>query len=89
MVCRACGYLLLTSFYPHRKPKHCPVCAGPFYKRSLDKPAVIKIRLKEYEERTFPIFEYAKKKGYRVIHVDAMPAPYKVTEHIYARIKNA
>ncbi len=89
MVCRSCGYLLLTSFYPHKKPKHCPVCAGSFYKRSLDKPAVIKIRLKEYEARTFPIFDYAKKKGYRVVHMDARPKPFKVTERVYAHIKNA
>jgi adenylate kinase len=89
MVCAECGYLLLTAFYPHRKPKHCPVCAGPFYKRSLDKPSVIKIRLKEYEDRTFPIFAYVQKKHYRFHRVDARPAPYKVMEHIYGYFKNA
>ena len=87
MVCSSCGYLLLTAFYPHRKPKHCPVCAGSFYKRSLDKPSVIKIRLKEYEERTFPILKFAQKHGYHVHHVDARPAPYKVMEHIYGHFK--
>jgi adenylate kinase len=89
MVCRSCGYLLLTSFYPGHKAKRCPVCAGSFYKRSLDKPSVIKVRLKEYEERTFPIFKFAKKRGYRVIRIDARPAPFKVTERIYAHIKKA
>ncbi len=89
MVCRSCGYLLLTSFFPQKHPKHCPVCAGPFYKRSLDKPAVIKVRLKEYEERTFPIFEYAKQRGYRVIRVNALAKPFRVTERIHAHIKNA
>ncbi len=89
MVCKECGYLLLTSFYPHKKPKHCPVCAGSFYKRSLDKPGVIKIRLKEYEERTFPIFRYVKSHGYKLRHVDARPAPYQVMKHIYGKLKNA
>lgn len=89
MVCSSCGYLLLTAFYPHRKPKHCPVCAGKFYKRSLDKASVIKIRLKEYEERTFPILNYAAKKGYHVYHVDARPAPYKVMEHMYGYFKKS
>ena len=89
MVCRICGYLLLTAYYPVKKAKYCPVCAGPFYKRSLDKPAVIKIRLKEYEDRTLPILNYAKKHDYRVTNVDARPAPYKVMERIYAHIKNA
>ncbi|HVM77042.1 MAG TPA: nucleoside monophosphate kinase [Candidatus Paceibacterota bacterium] len=88
MVCAECGYLLLTAFYPHRKPKHCPVCAGPFYKRSLDKPSVIKIRLKEYEDRTFPIVQYVKKHGYNLHRVDARPAPYKVMEHIYGHFQN-
>jgi adenylate kinase len=89
MVCHACGYLLLTEFYPHSKPKHCPVCAGPFYKRSLDKPQVIKIRLREYAERTLPIVDYARSHHYRVTRVDARPAPFKVMERIYAHIKNA
>jgi adenylate kinase len=89
MVCRTCGYLLLTAYYPARKAKHCPVCAGPFYKRSLDKPSVIKVRLKEYEERTVPILKYAKTHGYRVTHIDARPAPHKVMARIYAHIKNA
>jgi adenylate kinase len=87
MVCSSCGYLLLTAFYPHHKAKYCPVCAGKFYKRSLDKPAVIKIRLKEYEERTFPILEYAQKNGYPVHRVDARPAPYKVMETMYGYFK--
>ncbi|HVN26086.1 MAG TPA: nucleoside monophosphate kinase [Candidatus Paceibacterota bacterium] len=88
MVCKSCGYLLLTRFYPHRKPEHCPVCAGSFYKRSLDKPSVIKVRLKEYEERTFPIIDYVKKHGYNLHRVDARPAPYQVMEHIYGHVKD-
>lgn len=88
MVCAECGYLLLTDFYPHHKARHCPVCAGPFYKRSLDKPSVIKIRLKEYEKRTFPIFAYVKNHGYTLRHVDARPAPYKVMGHIYGHFKD-
>jgi adenylate kinase len=89
MVCAKCGYLLLTAFYPGHKGKQCPVCAGPFYKRSLDKPSVIKIRLKEYEKRTFPIFKYVKKHGYNLHRVDARPAPYKVMEHIYGHFQDA
>lgn len=89
LVCRECGYLLLTAFYPKPNPKHCPVCAGSFYKRSLDNPRVIKIRLKEYDDRTLPILNFVKKKGYRVVRVDARPSPYKVMERIYTHVKNA
>lgn len=89
MVCSACGYLLLTAFYPKGKAKHCPVCGGPFYKRSLDNPRVIKVRLREYAERTLPILAFAKKHGYRVVRVDGRPAPYKVMKQIYAHIEKA
>lgn len=90
MVCRACGYLLLTAYYPNwKKAKYCPVCGGPLYKRSLDNPQVIKVRLREYEERTFPIFDFVKKRGYKIFRVDGRPAPYKVTARIYAYLKNA
>ena len=88
LVCSSCGYLLLTAFYPSKKPKYCPVCGGTFYKRSLDNPKVIKIRLKEYEDRTLPILKFIKKKGYHVYHADGRPAPHKVMEHLYAHIKN-
>jgi adenylate kinase len=87
MVCSSCGYLLLTKYYPKAKATHCPVCAGKFYKRSLDKPSVIKIRLKEYKERTFPILAYARKQGYSVRRIDARPAPHTVMEHIYGYLK--
>jgi adenylate kinase len=89
MICSSCGYMLLTAFYPAKHAKACPVCGGKFYKRSLDNPEVIRIRLQEYEKRTFPIFEFAKKRGYKVIHVDGRPAPYKVMERIYAYIKKS
>lgn len=88
--CRSCGYLLLTAFYPMpngRTPKHCPVCGGPFYKRSLDKPEVIKVRLEEYKTRTLPILDFVKKRGYRISKIDARPAPYKVLENILKRLK--
>ncbi len=88
MVCRECGYLLLTAFYPAKKAKHCPVCGGSFYKRTLDNPRIIKVRLREYRERTFPIFAFLRKRGYRVVRVDGRPAPYKVMERIYGHIKN-
>ncbi|MDE2019527.1 MAG: nucleoside monophosphate kinase [Patescibacteria group bacterium] len=84
--CKMCGYNLLTAFYPGKHPKHCPVCGGPFYRRSLDRADIIKVRLREYEERTMPIFDFEKKRGYKVHAVDARPAPYKVLEHILKRL---
>lgn len=89
MVCSVCGYTLLTKYYPTAHPKYCPVCAGPFYKRTLDDPSVITIRLKEYRERTQPIFAFLKKRGYRIRILDATLAPYKVFSKLNDYLKNA
>ena len=82
MMCKFCGYGLLTAYYDVKNPKHCPVCGGPFYKRTLDNPETIKIRLKEYNERTAPIFGYMKKHGFKQVKINARPAPFKVFEKI-------
>jgi adenylate kinase len=86
-ICTTCGYELLTAFYPTKNPKHCPVCGGKFYKRSLDKPSIIKVRLKEYAERTEPVFEFAKKHGYPPKKIDGTPAPYLVFQKLEKLIK--
>jgi adenylate kinase len=89
MVCSICGYTLLSHYYPVKNPKNCPVCAGKFYRRTLDKPEVIKVRLKEYENRTKPIFELTKKRKYKVVEIDGTPAPYKVFQKIIKIVKRA
>ena len=86
LICTVCGYILLTAFYPSEHPTHCPVCAGRFYRRSLDKPEIIKDRLKEYEARTLPIIGFMKKRGYPIAKIDARPAPYKVLEAIMKKL---
>lgn len=88
LICRICGAPLLTSYYPSKNPKHCPVCGGPLYRRTLDKPEVIKVRLHEYHKRTEPIFKLIKKLGYPVREIDGRPAPYKVFNKIYGYLKN-
>jgi adenylate kinase len=82
LICKFCGYGLLSSYYPSKNPKHCPVCGGPFYRRTLDNPATIKVRLKEYAERTEPVLDFMKKEKVRIVELDAGPAPYKVFERI-------
>ena len=86
-MCTVCNYGLLTAFYPTKNPKHCPVCGGKFYKRSLDNPKVIEVRLVEYEERTKPIFALMSDLGYRLRHVDGTPAPYLVFAKLMRMIK--
>jgi adenylate kinase len=89
LVCSVCGYTLLAAYYPPVRPKHCPVCAGLFHKRTDDSPKVIKVRLEEYKNRTKPIFKIVKKRGYKIRVIDGRPAPYKVFGKIYGYLKNA
>jgi len=88
IVCSICRAPLLTAYYPSKNPKHCPICGGKFYKRTLDNPETIKVRLKEYEERTEPVFKILVERGYHLVKVDGRPAPYRIFQNIYARFKN-
>ncbi len=87
VICKACGAPLLTKYYPSKKYKYCPVCGGSFYRRTLDNPQTIKVRLQEYANRTKPVFEILKKLGYRLIEIDGRPAPYKIFQKILKNLK--
>jgi len=89
VICKKCKTPLLTAYYPSSKPKHCPLCAGPFYKRTVDNPGVIAVRLKQYEGRTEPVFAFMKKRGYLVHVVNGRPKPYKVFESIYGLLESS
>ncbi|TSC82021.1 MAG: adenylate kinase [Parcubacteria group bacterium Gr01-1014_20] len=87
LVCSTCNRPLLKEFYPSRKPKHCPFCAGSFYKRSLDNAEAIKVRVKQYEERTKPIINLAKKRKYDIQTINGELAPYQIFKKVYAHFK--
>ncbi len=46
-----------------QKLKECPKCSGKLVTRTLDKEEVIKVRLKQYTGRTYPLFKYFKEIG--------------------------
>lgn len=49
----------------------CPLDGSRLLKRTgLDDPEVIKVRLKEYKERTEPVIDYIKTQGLKVIKID-------------------
>lgn len=60
----------------------CDKCGGEMYRRTLDKPEVIKVRLVEYKERTEPIFKRLEKDGFKIIDIDGTPKPEEVFESI-------
>ena len=64
----------------------CPLCGAPLKTRSVDNPKVIPTRLKEYEERTKPIFDYLKKRGYVLPHIHAEPLPFHVFKNVHRKI---
>ena len=61
----------------------CPLDGSVLQKRGkLDDIETIKIRLKEYKERTLPMVGYLKEEGFRVEDVDAGQSPSEVFDQI-------
>lgn len=50
--------------------KYCPIDGSRLLFRKDDTPETIKIRLKEYEERTFPLIGYFKKQGLKIKEIN-------------------
>ncbi len=86
LICSVCGAS------PINLPKGnttCPICLGKLEKRGLDKPEIIGVRLKEYKEKTEPVFAGYKKEGFKFIALDAAPPPYKIFQTAVRKIKAA
>lgn len=60
----------------------CSICGGALTKRTLDSTDVLETRIREYEERTFPIIEELEKREYVVRRIDARPLPYEIHKTI-------
>ena len=56
----------------------CPICGGPLKKRTLDTVETMKVRLAEYRNRTAPILEGLRARGYEIHEVGGEPLPYLV-----------
>lgn len=84
-ICHLCGRPLMHT--PKVKYPHCPFCGSALHRRTLDNPRVIGARLTEYRERTEPIFQYLKERGYKLIPVDGEPLPYAVFANLRKAIE--
>ncbi len=82
LICSVCGIQLMAAFKDVAKLKICPFCGGKLYRRTLDNPETIKIRLKEYHGRTLPIANELKRRGYKIIRVNGEPMTEKVFQSI-------
>ena len=84
-VCEECGFILQYS-PENEKLTQCPKCGGKLVRRSLDTAEVMKVRLKEYEQRTKPIYDFLEKRGYKITEIDGEPSPEIVTKNIFNKI---
>ena len=84
-VCSVCDTPILYGEETH-KHRNCPLCGGKLRTRTLDKPEIIKIRLKEYENRTKPIAAELKRRGYKIVEINGEPAPDKVHSAILKKL---
>jgi len=88
LLCSVCGTQILDfKKLKILKPQkaeilRCPFCAGKFYRRVLDNPETIKTRLKEYQERTRPLFSELKRRQYKIISINGKPLPEKIIKSI-------
>lgn len=84
-VCQKCGQPL---FYTPENEKltQCPLCGGKLVRRTLDDPEDIKVRLKEYENRTKPVFKFMEEHGYQIIKIDGEPSIKEVTKSVLEKL---
>jgi adenylate kinase len=72
----------------NQRLRRCPLDGSRLIKRGkLDKPETIKVRLKEYKERTLPVIEYLKKRKIKVEKINGSPPPAIVFEEILKKLK--
>ncbi|MCX6703061.1 MAG: type I methionyl aminopeptidase [Candidatus Wolfebacteria bacterium] len=80
MSCLVCGFSPMAGM--GYEFKSCPSCGGEIIRRKDDDAEIIKVRLKEYEERVGPVIGELQKRGYNIIKIDGTPAPYKIHEDL-------
>jgi len=84
-ICEQCGTPILYT-KENENLKYCPKCGGKIVTRALDEPAIIQTRIKEYQERTEPIYEFLNLRNIKIHRIDGEPLPEIVTENILKSI---
>jgi adenylate kinase family enzyme len=66
----------------------CPLDGSKLVRREgLDEPETIKVRLKEYAERTYPIFDFFAKHGFNIKKVNGEQSVAQVYKDVLEAIK--
>jgi len=86
-ICQLMRHPILYS--PETKNlKICPLDGSKLIRRKgLDDPEIIKVRLKEYKERTLPLIEYFKQRGLKIKKVNGEGSVAKVFGRILKALK--
>ena len=86
-ICELMRHPILYS----RETKNLKICcldgSKLIKRKGLDGPETIKVRLKEYKERTFPLFSYFKKGNLKVKKINGSVSPVTVFEKILKILK--
>jgi adenylate kinase len=67
--CPSCQATFHVAYDPPQRPMVCDVCGTDLVQREDDLEAVVEQRLREYDERTFPLIEYYRSRA-RVRRID-------------------
>lgn len=87
-ICQLMRHPILATKKEFLNLKYCPLDGSKLLKRKgLDDPETIKVRIKEYKERTFPLLDYFKKEGLKVIKINGSPPPAEVFKNILKSLK--
>jgi len=85
-ICELMRHPILYS-KENEKLKTCPLDGSRLIRRKgLDDPKTIKIRLKEYQEKTLPIINFLKKEKLKIYKINGSPAPAIVFKNILSRL---
>jgi len=69
-ICRECGKIYHLVNMPPERPGICDACGGELYQRPDDKPAAVRSRLEEYQEKTAALVDYYRSRR-QLVEVDA------------------
>jgi adenylate kinase len=84
--CKKCGEIFHETNMPPKKAGICDNDGGELYQRDDQKPAAIKVRLKEYKNKTEPLITYYKKKGL-LIDIDTERSVDEIFQEVCDAVK--
>jgi len=87
-LCELMRHPILSTKKEFLELEYCPLDGSKLVRRKgLDNPETIKVRLKEYRERTFPLVKYFKEQGLKVEKVNGEQSVEAVHKDILKAIK--